>query len=111
MPVFQTYFLIREATTGAARIIHRVRDSAIACFREMIRDGDFDDCIELMELVVNDRGRIVSEVVTHSYSKIGRHIVTHVVSPTIRPVPPPPSPVRVVSNGGAEPPEFKRLEL
>ena len=116
MPIFQTYFIIREATTAAVRIIHRTRDAAMACFHELIREGDFDDCIEIMELVVNDRGRVIAEAVTHSYSKIARFVVTHVMSPTIRPAPPPSSPaggaIRVVSNGGAPvAAEFKSLEL
>jgi hypothetical protein len=113
MPVFQTYFIIREATTASVRIIHRTRDAAMACFYELIRGGDFEDCIEIMELVTNDRGRVVAEVVTHSYSKIARYVVTHVTSPTLRP--PPSSPataIRVVSDGGASVvPEFKSLEL
>jgi hypothetical protein len=85
----------------------------MACFHELIREGDFDDCIELMEIVVNDRGRVVAELVSHSYSKIARFVVTHVTSPMIRPAPPPSSPaVRIVSNGGTTmPAEFKSLEL
>ncbi len=113
MPVFQTYFIIREATTASVRIVHKTRDSVMGSFYELIRDGDFEDCIEIMELVTNDRGRVMAEVVTHSYSKIARYVVTHVTSPTIRP--PPSSPataIRVVSDGGAlVVPEFKRLEL
>jgi hypothetical protein len=119
MPVFNIYFIIREATTGAPRIIHRTRDAGMCAFHQMIRDGDFDDCIELMEVVVNDRGRVVSEVVTYSYSKVSRYVVTHVLAPSQRPPPlqPHSSPVRVVSNGGegegegADVPEFKSLTL
>ena len=87
MPTVQNYFLIREATTGSVRIIHKTKDSAIGSFNELITEGAFDDCIELMEVVVNDRGRVFAEAVLYSYSKIGRHIVSHVVTPTLRPIP------------------------
>lgn len=87
MPTAQNYFLIREATTGSVRIIHKTKDSAITAFNELITEGGFDECIELMEVVVNDRGRVFAEAVLYSYSKIGRFIVTHVVTPTLRPVP------------------------
>lgn len=87
MPPVQNYFIIREATTGAVRIVHRVKDSAMGAFNELIAEGDFDECIELMELVVNDRGRVFAEAVLYSYSKVGRYVVSHVVTPTLRPVP------------------------
>lgn len=87
MPSVQSYFLIREATTGSVRIIHKTKDSAISAFNELITEGGFDECIELMEVVVNDRGRVFAEAVLYSYSKIGRYVVTHVVTPTLRPIP------------------------
>ncbi len=87
MPTAQSYFLIREATTGSVRIIHKTKDSAVSSFNELIVEGGFDECIELMEGVVNDRGRVFAEAVLYSYSKIGRFIVSHVVTPTLRPVP------------------------
>ena len=87
MPTVLNYFLIREPTMGSVRVIHKTRDSAFAAFHEFIKDDDFDDCIELMEVVVNDRGRVIAEGITHSYSKVGRMIVTHVVTPVLRPLP------------------------
>lgn len=87
MPTVLNYFLIREPTMGSIRVIHKTRDSAFVAFHEFIKDGDFEDCIELMEVVVNDRGRVIAEGITHSYSKVGRLIVTHVVTPLLRPVP------------------------
>jgi hypothetical protein len=112
-PPVQSYYLIREATTGSVRIIHRVRDSAICAFNELIAEGDFDECIELMEVVVNDRGRVFAEAVLHSYSKLGRYVVTHVVTPTIRPVPVRPligwpgTPGRAPAEAGAVPPPLE----
>jgi hypothetical protein len=87
MPTVLNYFFIREPVMGSIRVVHKTRDSAFVSFNELIADGDFDDCIELIEVVVNDRGRVIAEAVTHSYSKVGRLIVTHVISPLLRPVP------------------------
>ena len=110
MPAVQNYFFIREATTGSVRIIHKTKDSAVGAFNELIAEGDFDDCIELMEVVVNDRGRVFAEAILYSYSKIGRHVVSHVVTPTLRPIPVRPpidwTPSRKAAAPPTEPPEL-----
>lgn len=87
MPVVLSYYMIREAMTGAIRVIHKTKDSAMGSFHELIAEGDFDECIELIEAVVTERGRVFADAVLYSYSKTAQVIVTHVISPMIRPIP------------------------
>jgi hypothetical protein len=82
MAGWKTHYIIREAS-GCNLVIQLVRDSAHAWFRKLVVDRDFDDCIELLEIVTNDRGRVVQERVTHSYSKMVGHIVEHTVRPSV----------------------------
>ena len=89
MPTVLSYFIVREPVMGSVRVVHKTRDAGMAAFEALIRDGDYEDCLELMEVVTNDRGRVIAEGVTHSYSKVGKLIVTHVVTPLIRPLPVP----------------------
>jgi hypothetical protein len=79
---WKTYYIIREAT-GNNLVIQPVRDSATAWFQKLIRDRDFDDCIELFEIITDDRGRVVQEFVSHSYSKHVGHVVEHTVRPRV----------------------------
>lgn len=77
---WKSHFIIREAT-GNNLVIQPVRDSALAWFEKLIRDRDFDDCIELFEIITDNRGRVVHERITHSYSKQVGHIVEHTARP------------------------------
>lgn len=112
MPNVLNYFLIREAISGDIRVIHKTKDSAMGSFHELIADGDFDECIELIEVVVNERGRVFADAVLYSYSKTTLLIATHIVSPVLRPVPVRPpiqwpgTPTTTVSSGEL-PPELE----
>ena len=113
MPVVLSYYIIREAITGAIRVIHKTKDSAMGSFHELIAEGDFDECIELMEVVVNDRGMVFADAVLYSYSKTAQVIVTHVISPMIRPIPARPliqwpgTPTTAATPAGELPPELE----
>lgn len=87
MPSVLSYFIVREPVMGSIRVVHKTRDAGLAAFEAMIRDGDYEDCLEFLEIVTNDRGRVIAEGITHSYSKVSNLIVTHVVTPLIRPIP------------------------
>jgi hypothetical protein len=82
---WKVHYLIREAS-GRNLVIQPVRDSAWYWFQAFIRSGEFDECIELFEIHTNERGRVVQERVTHSYSKLSGQIVEHVLHPiTVKP--------------------------
>ena len=64
------YFLIRDDLDANHIIaIHRVMDSALACFSGYITSGDFEDHLELVEINTNERGIATHESVIVSYSK------------------------------------------
>jgi len=77
---WKVHYVIREIS-GCNLVIQGVRDSAHYWFHALIKSGEFDECIELLEIVTNDRGRVVHERVTHSYSKLVGHVITHVAVP------------------------------
>jgi hypothetical protein len=79
---WKVHYIIREAS-GCNLVIQPVRDSAHVWFQRLIQSGEFDDCIELMELHTNDRGRVVQERVTHSYSKMVGHVIEHTARPRV----------------------------
>ncbi len=80
---WKIHYLIREIS-GCNLVVQGVRDSAHYWFHALIKSGEFDECIELLEIVTNDRGRVVHERVTHSYSKLVGHIITHTTRPQIQ---------------------------
>ena len=64
------YFLIRDdLETNHVIAIHRVLDSALACFSGYITSGDFEDHLELVEIDTNERGIATHDAVIVSYSK------------------------------------------
>jgi hypothetical protein len=75
---WKVHYLIREAS-GCNLVIQPVRDSAHYWFQALIKSGEFDECMELLEIQTNDRGRVVQERVTHSYSKLVGHVIEHTV--------------------------------
>jgi hypothetical protein len=77
---WKVHYIIREAS-GCNLVIQLVRDAAHAGFRKLIADRDFEDCIELLEIMTNNHGRVVQERVTHSYSKMVGKIVEHTARP------------------------------
>ena len=69
------YFLIRDNLDSNHVIaIHRVLDSALACFSGYITSGDFEDHLELVEIDTNERGISTQNAVIVSYSKRIRSI-------------------------------------
>jgi hypothetical protein len=79
---WKVHYLIREAS-GCNLVIQPVRDSAYYWFHALIKSGEFNDCMELIEILTNDRGRVVQERVTHSYSKIVGHVIEHTARPAV----------------------------
>lgn len=77
---WKVHYVIREIS-GCNLVIQSVKDSAHYWFHALIKSGEFDKCIELLEIVTNDRGRVVHERVTHSYSKLVGRVITHVTAP------------------------------
>lgn len=64
------YFLIRDdLDTNHVIAIHRILDSALACFSAYVSSGDYEDHLELMEIDTNERGVVVAEGVAFSYNK------------------------------------------
>jgi hypothetical protein len=80
---WKVHYIVREAS-GCNLVIQMVRDSAFCWFKTLIQNGEFEDCIELLEIVTDNRGRVIEEHVTHSYSKYVRQIVEHVSRPRVR---------------------------
>jgi hypothetical protein len=73
---WKVHYIIRESS-GCNLVIQSVRDSVQFWFQELIRSGEFDECMELLEIQTNDRGRVVQERVTYSYSKLVGHVMEH----------------------------------
>lgn len=73
---WKVHYLIREAS-GCNLVIQPVRDSVWYWFHALIKSGEFEECMELLEIVTNERGRVVRERVTHSYSKLVGHVTEH----------------------------------
>lgn len=63
-----TYYMIREGGKPHHTIIaiHRVYDSAVACF-QMIMNTGVVEAIDMWGICVNDRGLKTTEWVIHSY--------------------------------------------
>ncbi len=63
------YYIIREED-GRVLAIHKVMDSAQACFVELCAKESFrGDEIQLIVVDVNDRGIVVSETVGYLYTR------------------------------------------
>jgi len=64
------YFLIRDdLETNHVIAIHRILDSAMACFEGYIRSGDYEDQLELVYLDTDEFGKVVDDEVVVSYNK------------------------------------------
>lgn len=64
------YYLIRDdLDTNHVIAIHRILDSALACFSAYISSGDYEDHLEIVEIDTNERGIVVSDAVAFSYNK------------------------------------------
>ncbi len=63
-----TYYIIRDGRPPNAIIaIHRVYDSAVACFQMLMNAGV--ESIDMWGVGTNDRGLSITEWVLHSYTR------------------------------------------
>ena len=64
------YFLIRDdLDTNHVIAIHRVLDSAMACFVAYVRSSEYEDHLELVYVDTDERGKVVRDEVVASYNK------------------------------------------
>lgn len=80
MPVVQHYYIIRDALDANHVIaIHKIYDSAIACFNRFIRLECFHRYIDMVRVGVDEFGCVAGEMLMYSYSKQTRRIINHMV--------------------------------
>lgn len=88
------YYLIREGANLMA--IHRVGDSAAACFERLVREGKGERYLELIAYQTDDFGCRQIERLLYTWSRSTGIIVSHmnqeVASPKRAPPPPPSGP-------------------
>ena len=76
----QSYYVIShtdEEGVVNAVAIHRLADSAAACFKKLIADGGFQRYLELTRVCVNEFGYITDRQLLYTYAKSSGTIVDH----------------------------------
>lgn len=75
------YFIIRDATDeGHIIAIHRVWDSANACFSTLIKNGNFTRYMEMVGVCTDQYGLTTKEILIYTYSKASEILVRHYVA-------------------------------
>lgn len=67
----QSVFVISDSKDGETRAIaiHRILDSAAACYNHLIRTGDFERFLEMTHMRLNEYGYITSNELLYTFTK------------------------------------------
>lgn len=77
------YYLIRDAKEDNHVIaVHRIYDSAIACFQNIIMEDTFERAVDILQITVDTFGRVKSERLLYSYSKVNKTLMNYQILAT-----------------------------
>jgi hypothetical protein len=88
----QAYYIIYDKPPDERRIlaIHRVFESAEACFGKLMNSGDYTRVVQLWQVQTNEFGFTIKEVPLYTYSKQMNLLINHAQQTDVSGCRPPP---------------------